>query len=97
MKEFLKVLFARSNLGVLLDGHKGSDRQPDGLLVVHVDELGVASRRFPAALDPANFCKEKFQKVSTGFVRGQDYLFAICICEVLQSNFDCLLIFYKTA
>ena len=65
MKEFLKVfIFARSNLGVLLDGHKGSDRQPDGLLVVHVDELGVASRRFPAALDPANFCKEKFQKLS---------------------------------
>ena len=48
---------------MLLDGHDGSDRQPDGFLVVHVDKLGVASRRFPTALDPANFCKEKFQEL----------------------------------
>ena len=46
-----------SHLGVLLDGDDGPDGQPDGLLVVDVDELGVAPGRFAAALDAANFCK----------------------------------------
>ena len=46
------------NLWVLLDGNDGPDRQPDGLLVVHVDELGVSSRGVPAALDPADLCKK---------------------------------------
>ena len=44
---------------MLLDGDDGPDGQPDGLLVVDVDELGVAPGRFAAALDAANFCKEK--------------------------------------
>ena len=48
---------------MLLDGDDGPDGQPDGLLVVDVDELGVAPGRFAAALDAANFCKENVQEL----------------------------------
>ena len=60
-----------SHLGVLLDGDDGPDGQPDRLLVVDVDELGVAPGRFAAALDAANFCKENVQElVDDGLMMG---------------------------
>ena len=56
---------------MLLDGDDGPDGQPDGLLVVDVDELGVAPGRFAAALDAANFCKEIVQElVDNGLMMG---------------------------
>ena len=56
---------------MLLDGDDGPDGQPDGLLVVDVDELGVAPGRFAAALDAANFCKENVQElVDDGLMMG---------------------------
>ena len=56
---------------MLLDGDDGPDGQPDRLLVVDVDELGVAPGRFAAALDAANFCKENVQElVDDGLMMG---------------------------
>ena len=56
---------------MLLDGDDGPDGQPDGLLVVDVDELGVAPGGFAAALDAANFCKENVQElVDDGLMMG---------------------------
>ena len=60
-----------THLGVLLDGDDRPNRQPDGLLVVDVNELGVAPGRFAAALDAANFCKENVQEfVDDGLMMG---------------------------
>ena len=56
---------------MLLDRDDGPDGQPDGLLVVDVDELGVAPGRFAATLDAANFCKENVQElVDDGLMMG---------------------------